>query len=269
MKIVVCIKQVPDTADIKWTENNTMVREGVESILNPFDAYALETAIGLKEANSGVTVTALSMGPPQAKDILKKAIAMGCDDAILLTDKKFAGADTQATSRTIAKAILEKINEFDLIICGQFAIDGDTAQTGPSIAEHLNIAQLTYVNQVEYKGGSIIHALREVEDGVQTCEMKLPGLICVVKCDYEPRMPKIRNVMKASRTVIPEYGMNDLGLTNNDVGIKGSPTFVSKAFRPPVRESGEIIDVSNSRVAVNTLIKKLKENNILVSSEDL
>ena len=147
MKILVCIKQVPDTTEIKWTENNTMQREGVESIINPYDVYALETALKIKKSTDA-EITVLTMGPNQAEDILRKSLAIGCDNAILLSDKKFAGADTYATGKTIAAAIKSKLPDFDLIICGQFAIDGDTAQTGPTIASNLFIPQATYVKEV-------------------------------------------------------------------------------------------------------------------------
>jgi electron transfer flavoprotein beta subunit len=264
MKIVVCVKQVPDTSDIRWTENNTMIREGVESIMNPFDEYAVETALRIKEANPSATITAISMGPPQAKDVLKRAISMGADDAILITDKKFAGADTQATSRTLASAIKSKIGSFDLIICGMFAIDGDTAQTGPSIAEHLGIPQVTWAKEIQYKGGDSIIVKREVDEGIQSVEMKLPGLVCMLKCDYEPRMPNIKGTMKANRTQIPEYGLEDIGLSAEEVGFKGSPTWVSKAFRPEPREAGEIIRCNCPKEAVKTLLQKLQNEKILV-----
>lgn len=264
MKIVVCVKQVPDTADIRWTENNTMIREGVESIMNPFDEYAVETAIRIKEAQPDTTITVVTMGPPQAKDVLKRALAMGADEAILVTDKKFAGADTWATSYTLAKAIKEKTGGYDLIICGQFAIDGDTAQTGPGIAEQLNIPQITFAKEVEFTGGSSVTVKREVEEGLQKVDMQLPGLVCMLKCDYEPRMPSIKGTMKANRTQIPEYGMEDLGLTPEQVGIKGSPTFVSKAFRPEVRTAGEMINTGDAREAARTLLEKLKGDKVLV-----
>ena len=263
MKIVVCVKQVPDTSDIKWTENNTMVREGVESIMNPFDEYAVETAIRIKEANPSATITAVSMGPPQAKDVLKRAIAMGADEAILISDKKFAGADTQATSRTLAAAIQNKIGNVDLIICGMFAIDGDTAQTGPSIAEHLGLAQVTYAKEVQYSGGSDITVKREVDEGLQTVQMQLPGLVCMLKCDYEPRKPSIKGTMKANKTEIPMYSLEDIGLNPEQVGIKGSPTFVSKAFRPQPRESGEMIQAGSASEAAQKLIEKLQAEKIL------
>lgn len=264
MKIVVCVKQVPDTADIRWTENNTMVREGVESIMNPFDEYAVETAIRIKEANPDAVITAVTMGPPQAKDVLKRAVAMGADEAILISDKKFAGADTWATSNTLATAIREKVGQFDLIICGQFAIDGDTAQTGPGIAEQLNIAQVTYAKEVESVTATSAVVKREVEDGIQRVEMQLPGLICMLKCDYEPRMPSIKGTMKANRTPIAEYDMEALGLNPEQVGIKGSPTFVSKAFRPEARNAGEMINAADAREAAKALLEKLKGDKVLV-----
>ncbi len=264
MKIVVCVKQVPDTSEIKWTENNTMVRDGVESIMNPFDGYAVETAIKLKEKYPDVTVTIVTMGPPQAKDVLKRAVAMGADDAILVSDRKFAGSDTVATSRTLAKAIKEKVGDVDLIICGQFAIDGDTAQTGPSIAEHLSLPQITYVKEVLSCENKKLVVNKEIEEGIQKVECSLPGLICMQKCDYEPRRPLIRGVIKSNRIDIPAYGFEDLGLDASEVGIKGSPTFVSKAFRPPVKESGEIINTPDKKEAVEILVKKLKEKQILV-----
>lgn len=264
MKIVVCVKQVPDTADIRWTENNTMIREGVESIMNPFDEYAVETAVRIKEANPEAVITVITMGPPQAKDVLKRSVAMGADEAILISDKKFAGADTWATSNTLAKAIKEKIGSYDLIICGQYAIDGDTAQTGPGIAEQLDIAQVTYAKEVESVSGSSAVVKREVEDGIQRVEMQLPGLICMLKCDYEPRMPSIKGTMKANRTPIAEYTMEDLGLSPEDVGIKGSPTFVSKAFRPEARQAGEMISAGDAREAARVLLEKLKGDKVLV-----
>lgn len=263
MKIVVCVKQVPDTSDIKWTENNTMVREGVESIMNPFDEYAVETAVRIKEANPDTTITAITMGPPQAKDVLKRAVAMGADEAILVSDKKFAGADTWATSHTLATAIKNKIGEFDLIICGMYAIDGDTAQTGPGIAERLNIAQVTYAKEINYSGGNSITVKREVDEGIQQAEMLLPGLVCMLKCDYEPRKPSIKGTMKANKTQIPEYNHEDINIDPSEIGIKGSPTIVSKAFRPEPREAGEMIQAGTAQEAAQALVEKLKADKIL------
>lgn len=266
MKVVVCVKQVPDTADIKWTENNTMIREGVESILNPYCEYAVETAVRLKEAvGPDVNITVMTMGPPQAKDTLKKAIAMGCDDAILISDKKFAAADTWATSKTVSQAIREQVGDFDLIICGQFAIDGDTGQTGPSIADQLDIPQITYCKEMEYnKENHSIIAMKAVEEGMQKIEMKLPGLVCMLKCDYSPRMPNIKGVMKANKTQIPTVGLQDLKLPVEEVGLKGSPTFVAKSYRQPPRTQGDIINEGDTTKNVQLLIEKLRDKKVIL-----
>ncbi len=244
MKIIVCIKQVPDTTDIKWTENNTIQREGVESVINPYDVYALEEALKLKyppleggsksmiSGRGNTEITVLTMGPLQADNMLRKAIALGCDNGVLISDKKFAGADTYATGKTIASAIKSKMSDFDLIICGQFAVDGDTAQTGPSIASQLGIPQVTYVRKLDRFDGESIYAERELEEGTETVKVQLPALICVLKGFNEPTRPTIDGIKRAKNADITVYSMEDIGLTPEEVGIKGSPTFVSKAFRP-------------------------------------
>ena len=237
MKIVLCIKQVPDTSDIKWTENNTIQREGLESIINPYDVYAMESALKLKRSYENIEITALSMGPAQAVDMLKKAIAVGGDNAILLTDRKFAAADTYATGKTIGTAIKTKIPDFDLIICGQFAIDGDTAQTGPSIANTLDISQITYVQEIISYEEDTLTVRRELEDGTEIVKVKLPALICVLKDTFEPTRAKINGITKAQNFEIKTYGFEDLGLSSEDVGLKGSPTYVSKAFRPAPKDT--------------------------------
>jgi len=266
MKIVVCIKQVPDTADIKWTENNTMIREGVESIMNPFDEYGVETAIRLKESMDGdAHITVLTMGPPQAKDSLKKALAMGCDSAILVSDKKFAAADTWATSRTVSQAIKDHVSDYDLIVCGQFAIDGDTGQVGPSVAEALEIPQVTYCKELAYnKENNSIIATKEIEAGIIKREMHLPGLVCMLKCDYNPRMPNIKGVMRANRTQIDMYGLDKLNLSLEEVGLKGSPTFVAKSYRQPPRTQGELIDLGDAKSNANLLIEKLRDRKVIL-----
>lgn len=259
MNIALCIKQVPDTADIKWTENNTIQREGVESIINPFDAYAIETAVRLKEKLKYSKITVLSMGPPQAEEILKKAIAMGADEGFLVSDKKFAGADTIATSRTLAKAIKEKVKDVDLVICGQFATDGDTAQTGPSIAQQLGFAQVTYVKEIlGYQDGTLT-VKREVEDGVEIIKTTLPAVLCMLKCDYEPRRRLIEGFIKAHNTPISAYSMEDIQLNPEEVGMKGSPTYVSKAFRPEQKHGGVAIIPENAKEGAKTIVEKLKE----------
>lgn len=254
MKIIVCIKQVPDTTDIKWTENNTIQREGVESIINPYDLYAIEEALKLKKSIENTEITVLTMGPLQASDILKKAVATGCDKAVLVSDKKFAGADTYATGKTIAAAIKKYIPDFDLILCGQFAVDGDTAQTGPSIANQLNIPQVTYAKELSKCDGKCIYAVRETEEGLETVKTEFPALICVLKGLDEPTRPTINGIIKAKNTEIKILSMEDIGLTPEETGIKGSPTYVSKAFRPEHnRGKCEIC------TDCNTLAEKIKE----------
>jgi len=259
MKIALCIKQVPDTADIKWTENNTIQREGVESVINPFDMYAIETAVRLKEKLKDTHITVLSMGPPQAEEILKRAISMGVDEGFLVSDRKFAGADTVATSRTLATAIKEKVQGCDLIICGQFATDGDTAQTGPSIAQHLGIPQVTYVKEITGFKDGILTVKREVEDGIEILEVQLPAVLCMLKCDYEPRRALIEGFIKAHEAKINSYSAEDLHLLPEEIGMKGSPTYVSKAFRPEQKQGGEIITPENSEQAANLILNKVKE----------
>lgn len=237
MKTVLCIKQVPDTSDIKWTENNTIQREGLESIINPYDVYAIETALKLKKSYENVEITALTMGPLQAEEMLKKTLALGVDNGILLSDKKFAAADTYATGKTIGSAISQKIPDYDLVICGQFAVDGDTAQTGPSIANTLNIPQVTYVQEIISYEGGVLTVRRELDDGTEIVKVQLPALICVLKDYFEPTRAKINGIIKAQKSKITTYGFDDLNLNPEEVGLKGSPTYVSRAFRPAPKET--------------------------------
>lgn len=239
MKIALCIKQVPDTTDIRWTENNTIQREGVESIINPFDIYAAELALKLKSQIKNTEITVFTMGPKQAEDMLKKVLALGCDEAVLISDKKFAGADTYATGLTISRAIRTACPDFDLIICGQFAVDGDTAQTGPNIANFLDIPQVTYVKDfVEYSDNELV-LTREMEDGVETVKVQLPALICALKQDFEPKRPLINGIISASKKEIKVLSMEDIGLTPDKTGLKGSPTCVSRAFRNLLSHNAE------------------------------
>ena len=231
MKIALCIKQVPDTTDIKWTENNTIQREGVESVINPFDIYATELALDIKSKKPNTTITVFTMGPDQAKNMLRKVLALGCDDAVLISDRKFAGADTYSTGKTISKAIQTVLADFDLVVCGQFAVDGDTAQTGPIIANFLDIPQVTYVKDfVEINDKKLILS-RELEDGVEKVSVELPTLICVLQKDSEPKRVTIGGIIEASKKEIKTVSMDDIGLTTEVVGLKGSPTYVSRAFR--------------------------------------
>lgn len=256
VKVIVCVKQVPDTSDIQWTEHNTIKREGVESVINPFDTYALETALRLKDKyNAHISV--ISMGPPQAGEMLKEALAMGADDAVLVSDRKFSGADTIATSRTIGSAISKGFKDFDLIICGQFAVDGDTGQTGPSIAQFLNIPQITYVKEIIDYNDNSVTVKKESEDGIETIKIKLPALLCVEKCDFEPRNIKIKGYIETQNSEIKVLSLEDLEIEAESVGMKGSPTYVSKAFRPEGRKKGEIITPQTKEEGVNYVAEKI------------
>jgi len=261
MEIVVCIKQVPDTSEVKIDpQTNTLIRQGVPSIVNPFDKNAVEAALQLKEKHGG-RVTAISMGPEQAKDALKECLAMGVDEAVLISDKAFGGADTLATSYTLAMAI-KKLGNFDLIICGKQAIDGDTAQVGPGIAEHLGIPQITYVSKIEING-NIVRAEREHEEGYEVIEAELPLLVTVVKSINVPRYPTVKGTMKANRKQIPVWTTQDLEVDEARIGLKGSPTQVRRVFTPKQRSQGVIIQADTAREAVKTLIEKLTEAKII------
>lgn len=232
IKIALCVKQVPDTNDIRWTENNTIQREGVESIINPFDVYALELALDFKRKTfEDVEITAFSMAPPQAVPMLKKTLALGCDKAVLLSDKKFSGADTYATALTLSTAIKKEIPDVDLVICGQFATDGDTAQTAPNIATFLNLPQVTYVKEFLGYDNKKVILKRELNDGIEIVSANLPTVLCVLQSDFEPTRAKINDIIDSGKKEIKILDMESLGLSSEKVGIKGSPTYVSKAFR--------------------------------------
>ncbi len=262
MKIALCIKQVPDTTDIKWTESNTIAREGVESVINPYDIYATEFALKLKSVIDGTSITVFTMGPMQADSILRKTIALGCDDAVLVSDKKFAGSDTYATGLTLSRAIRTALPDFDLVVCGQFAVDGDTAQTGPNIANFLDIPQVTYVkNFVEYVDGGLV-LTREMEDCTETVKVSVPALVCVLQNDFEPQRPKIRGIMRAEKSLIKVLSMNDISLTPENTGIKGSPTYVSKAFRNLSKHNAEKFKLETDE-SVELLNKKITSIGVL------
>ena len=261
MHIIVCIKQVPDTANVKINpETNTLIREGVECIVNPFDMYAIEEALRLKERFAG-KVTAITMGPPQAESALREALALGVDEAVLVSDKAFAGSDTFATSFTLARAI-QKIGEYDIIICGKQAIDGDTAQVGPGIAVHLNIPQITFVKKIEEVNDRSIRAERMMEEGFQVVESPLPVLLTVVKEINEPRLPSLRGKMKARKANIPVWGPEEIGVDCDQIGLKGSPTYVTKVFVPERRRSGKIFQ-GDAEEVVDQLTEELRNGKLI------
>ncbi len=261
MKIVVCIKQVPDTTDVRINpETNTLIREGVESIINPFDLYAIEEAVRLKEEHGG-EVTVISMGPPQVESALREAISLGADGAVHLCDRAFAGADTWATSYALARGI-RKIGDYDLVICGKQAIDGDTAQVGPGIAVGLDIPQLTYVKKIEEAGEGKIRVQRMTEEGYQVMEGDLPILLTVVKEINEPRLPSLKGKMKAKKAEITTWTAADIEAETELIGLDGSPTQVVEIFSPPPREGGEILQGDPEEI-VDRLLSALENNKII------
>lgn len=265
MHTIVCIKQVPGSTDVKIDpDRGTLIREGVESIVNPFDMYAIEEGLRLKERFKG-RVTVISMGPPQAKEALKEAVAMGCDQAILLCDEAFAGADTWATAYTLSKAI-EQLGSYDLIICGRQAIDGDTGQVGPGIACQLGIPQLTYVSKIEEVNlnEKKIRVERLLEEGKEVVEAPLPALLTVVKDINQPRYPTILGIRRAAKTEIPVWTVNNLKVNPKLIGLEGSPTRVVKVFTPPVREGkAEIIKSDSVEEAASILVERLLSEKVV------
>lgn len=256
MDIVVCIKQVPDTTEVRINpETNTLIRDGVPSIINPFDENAIEAALQLREKHGGKVIV-ITMGPPQAAEALKAAIAMGVDDVALISDRAFAGSDTWATSYTLSQAI-KKLGKIDLILCGKQAIDGDTAQVGPGIAEWLGIPQVTFAVKIEVTN-NVARVERMLEENNEVVEMPLPGVITVVKQINEPRMPSLKGLMKAKKAVIRNMNAAELEADLSNLGLNGSPTNVMKIFTPPAKGGGEML-IGDAGEMVDKLIAKLKE----------
>jgi electron transfer flavoprotein beta subunit len=257
MNIVVCIKQVPNTTDVKINpETNTLIRDGVESIINPFDTYALEEGVRLKERFGG-KVTVITMGPPQAESALREAVSLGADEVILVSDRRFAGSDTWATSYTLSQAI-RKIGSYDVILCGKQASDGDTAQVGPGISTHLEIPQVTYVKKIEEMDEKKAVVERMTEEGYAIIETPLPVLFTVVKEINEPRIPSLKGKMRAKKCEITNWNADDIGASLNDIGLDGSPTRVVKIFTPAQREGGEIMEGEPADMAdkLSDILKK-------------
>ncbi|MFQ6067622.1 MAG: electron transfer flavoprotein subunit beta/FixA family protein [bacterium] len=263
MKIIVCIKQVPDTEELQKVkidrETNTLIREGVPGIINPFDENAIEEALRLKEKKGG-EVTVLSMGPSPTEESLRKALAMGADEAVLLSDALFAGSDTLATSYTLAIAI-KRIGKFDLILVGKQAIDGDTAQVGPGLAEWLNLPQITYARKIEVDEDKI-RVERVLEDAFEVVESPLPVLVTVTKDINEPRYPSLKGLLRAKAEKIPIWTSEDLPLDKGKIGLEGSATQVVKVFIPQPLKKGEILTGETSQVA-EKLISEIKKRRII------
>lgn len=241
MKIVVLVKQVPDTTEVRIDrETNTLIREGVPSIINPFDTYAIEEGLRIRERAGEGTVTVMSMGPPQVESALRDAIALGVDDAVLLSDRAFAGSDTWSTSYTLAAGI-RKLGECDVVLCGKQAIDGDTAQVGPGVAQFLDVPQVTYVRHLEIEGRTAV-AQRMMDDGYDVIRVPLPAVFTVVKEINEPRIASLRGRMKAKKAEITVWGRGDLDVDEAELGLDGSPTRVVRIFAPEPRGGGVVFD---------------------------
>ena len=263
MKIIVCIKQVPNTKEIRIDpETGTMIRKGVPSIINPDDKHALEFALSLKDQDSEVNVTVLTMGPPQAEEALLECLSMGADEAVLLSDRKFGGADTWATAHTLAAGI-RKIAPFDLILCGQQAIDGDTAQVGPQIADRLNIPQVTYAQKITLENNTIM-VEREMEDGYQEVKTQLPALITATRKLNQPRYMNIADIVKVTNTENPvtQLGIDDLALDPENTGLKGSPTRVKRSFSPNPSSEVQFLEGTPQDMAA-ALIEALQTLNLV------
>ena len=261
MNIIVCIKQVPDSSQVKVDpKTGTLIRAGVPSILNPYDHYALEKALAIK-AKTGAKVTVLSMGPNQAVAVLRLALALGADEGVLLSDRAFAGSDTWATAYALATAI-KKIGQYDIILCGQMAIDGDTAQTGPEMAYHLNIPQITFCDGVDSDGKQVV-VKKLIEGGHQIMQADLPVLITMtMPADYAPKYPSFLAAHKAQDKQIFVWTAADIAADIHKLGLEGSPTRVSRIFPPAARQKGEIIRGSAEEMAAK-FVEVLKKESFI------
>lgn len=262
MKIIVCVKQVPDTTEIKINpETGTLIRDGVPSILNPDDANALEQALQIKDDQPDTEVVVVTMGPQQAKELLQECIAMGADDAVLLSDRALGGSDTWATSNAISAGI-RKIGNYDLIFAGRQAIDGDTAQVGPQIAEKLGITQVTYVKDFKLEGDYVI-VQRALEDGYETLKVKLPCLLTTIKELNEPRYMSIPGILKAGKHDIKVWNAKDINVDVTTVGLKASPTNVFKSFTSKPKGAGVVVKGDTPKELAENLVEALKAKHII------
>ena len=263
MDIIVLIKQVPDTTEVKLDpKTGNLIREGIETIINPDDRHALEAAVCLKEELGG-KITVVSMGPPQAIDAISEALGIGADKGILLSDRAFAGADTWATSFTLGKAI-EKIGRYDIILCGRQAIDGDTAQIGPQVAEYLGIPHVSYVFEIEKSTKKNMVVKRQLEDGYERIQCSLPALLTVIAELNTPRWPMVAELIAACKEKAPITVWNaaDIGVQTRDVGLEGSLTHVIKTFSPKFQREGEMLE-GDAATAVASLMARMKENRLV------
>jgi electron transfer flavoprotein beta subunit len=261
MNIIVCVKQVPNTTNVQIDyKTGRLKRDGVESVINPFDEYAIEEAVRIRERIGG-KVTVITMGPLQAEFALRESIAKGADEAILLSDKAFGGADTLATSYTLSSAI-KTISNYDVIICGKQASDGDTAQVGPGIAEMLNIPHVAYVKKINFIDNKSINVERMMDDGYDLIESSIPVLLTVVKEINTPRVASLKGKIAAKKAIIKIMDASYIGVDASRIGLDGSPTQVIKIFTPPQRLSGERFTGEPNDIA-SALVKRLSDIGIL------
>jgi len=257
MKYIVCLKQVPDTMEVKVDPvTKRIVREGVPSILNPYDYYALEEGLRLKERFGGTTI-AISMGPPQAEAVLKEALSLGVDEAYLLSDRAFAGSDTLATSYTLSQAI-KKIGDYSIILCGREAMDGSTGQVGPELAEHLEVPVINYISRIINISDNQIECIRLLEDHYETLKSPLPAVITVIKEINEPRLPSLKGMLKAKKAQIPVWTKQHIGGNDNQYGQDGSPTKVVEIWHPEIKKEGRIVKGEPDELA-EILFQELKK----------
>ena len=262
VRIIVCIKQVPDTNEVRIDQKTgTLIRDGVPSIINPDDKNALEEAVRLKEIHENVEITVVTMGPPQADAALREALAMGADRAILVSDRAFAGADTWATSMTLT-AVIKKLGGYDLLFCGRQAIDGDTAQVGPQLAEKLGIPQVTYVEALEIENKTLT-VKRALEDGYELLQLEMPCLLTAVKELNNPRYPSVRGIFEAYREKQVEvWCLKDVDIDPAIAGLNGSPTNVRQTFTPQPKGKGILMEGSG-RETIKELFKSLRDKNLV------
>lgn len=262
MKIVVFIKQVLDNTKLKFSDGKPVL-EGVPMMMNPFDEYALETALRLKEQAGGdATVTVISLGAPNAKDVVKKAIAAGADDAFLLADSAFLDGDSIATARALARATQALAPDAKVLVFGQLALDDAAGQVGPMVAELLEMPSVTYGKNAQLNGDKV-KISRETERGTEDVELQLPAVACMMKCDYELRSSNIKGVMKANKADIPLKTPADLGLDVSIIGVAGSLTKVAKTWQRPAKAGGKVVDGADPSAAINQLLDYLKEAKVL------
>lgn len=265
MNILVCVKQVPDTTEIKIDPvTNVLIRKGVPSIVNTFDAYALELAVQLKEKNGG-NIVVISMGPEQAKTALKECLSTGADEAYLISDRAFGGSDTLATSyilSTYIKHLEKEKGKFDLILCGKQAIDGDTGQVGPEIAEHLGLPQVTYATDIKFEDGETL-VKRDNDQGYDWIKVETPALVTVTKTSYEPRYATLKSKMAANRAEIPVLTSESADIDLESCGLKGSPTKVSKTYTPIRLNNGVVIEEKTVEESVGKLMSLLIEAKVI------